>query len=296
MPEERADPIGDLAPIRRSKASSTAIPIGCCSRPCMSARGLDCRFCFRREMVGPQGLGTLLSEADGQSLCLYRGSSGDLGRSSSPAAIRWCSPRAASPRPCSGWLLSIMSKSSAFTPAFPWSSRSAIDEALIAALKESGKTAYVALHANHPRELTPAARAACVRLVDAGIVMISQSVLLKGVNDDPDTLAALMRAFVETRIKPYYLHHPDLAPGTSHFRLVSKRDAPWLQASAGVSQDCASRPISSTFRAGTGRLSSDLTPSARQVAATRSRTSKAASTPILPRSEGTGVGADRKLR
>jgi lysine 2,3-aminomutase len=45
-------------------------------------------------------------------------------------------------------------------------------------------------------------------------------VLLKGVNDDPDTLAALMRAFVETRVKPYYLHHPDLAPGTSHFRLT----------------------------------------------------------------------------
>ena len=77
----------------------------------------------------------------------------------------------------------------------------------------------MALHANHPRELTAEARAACARLVDAGVVMISQSVLLRGVNDDPDTLTALMRAFVETRIKPYYLHHPDLAPGTSHFRL-----------------------------------------------------------------------------
>ncbi len=49
--------------------------------------------------------------------------------------------------------------------------------------------------------------------------MVSQSVLLKGVNDDADVLAELMRAFVEMRIKPYYLHHPDLAPGTSHFRL-----------------------------------------------------------------------------
>jgi lysine 2,3-aminomutase len=94
-----------------------------------------------------------------------------------------------------------------------------VDEALIAALKASGKTTYVALHANHPRELTPAARDACARLVDSGIVMISQSVLLRGVNDDPEVLAELMRAFVETRIKPYYLHHPDLAPGTSHFRL-----------------------------------------------------------------------------
>ena len=90
---------------------------------------------------------------------------------------------------------------------------------MIAALKASGKTVYVALHANHPRELTEEARAACARLVDAGIVLVSQSVLLKGVNDDPDVLAALMKAFVETRVKPYYLHHPDLAPGTSHFRL-----------------------------------------------------------------------------
>jgi lysine 2,3-aminomutase len=95
-----------------------------------------------------------------------------------------------------------------------------IDDALISALKASGKTVYVALHANHPRELTPEARAACARLVDAGIVMISQSVLLKGVNDDPAVLGELMKGFVEARVKPYYLHHPDLAPGTSHFRLT----------------------------------------------------------------------------
>ena len=56
------------------------------------------------------------------------------------------------------------------------------------------------------------------RFVDTGIPMLSQSVLLKGVNDDPQTLGALMRAFVECRIKPYYLHHGDLAPGTSHLR------------------------------------------------------------------------------
>jgi lysine 2,3-aminomutase len=77
---------------------------------------------------------------------------------------------------------------------------------------------YVALHANHPRELTDAARAACQHLIDAGIAMVSQSVLLKGVNDDADTLEALMRRFVEMRVKPYYLHHGDLAPGTTHLR------------------------------------------------------------------------------
>jgi lysine 2,3-aminomutase len=90
---------------------------------------------------------------------------------------------------------------------------------LIAALNSSGKTVYVAVHANHARELTDAARAACARLADAGIPLVSQTVLLKGINDDAETLAALMRAFIEARIKPYYLHHPDLAPGTVHFRL-----------------------------------------------------------------------------
>jgi lysine 2,3-aminomutase len=48
--------------------------------------------------------------------------------------------------------------------------------------------------------------------------MLSQSVLLRGVNDDPTVLAELMRRFVENRIKPHYLHHGDLARGTSHFR------------------------------------------------------------------------------
>jgi lysine 2,3-aminomutase len=76
----------------------------------------------------------------------------------------------------------------------------------------------VVLHANHARELTDAAREACARFIDSGIPMLSQSVLLRGVNDDPATLGALMRALVECRIKPYYLHHGDLAPGTSHLR------------------------------------------------------------------------------
>jgi lysine 2,3-aminomutase len=93
-----------------------------------------------------------------------------------------------------------------------------VTDALVAALKTSSKTVYVALHADHAAELTPAARTACAKLVDAGIPMLGQTVLLKGVNDDPATLTALMRAMVETRIKPYYLHHADLAPGTSHFR------------------------------------------------------------------------------
>ena len=66
--------------------------------------------------------------------------------------------------------------------------------ALVKALKIKGKATYVVLHANHARELTDAAREACDRFIDAGIPMLSQSVLLKGVNDDPQTLGALLRS------------------------------------------------------------------------------------------------------
>jgi lysine 2,3-aminomutase len=94
-----------------------------------------------------------------------------------------------------------------------------VSDELVAALRAPGATSYVAVHANHAREFSPPARQAIARLVDGGVPLVSQSVLLKGVNDDVESLADLMRAFVEHRIKPYYLHHPDLAPGTSHFRL-----------------------------------------------------------------------------
>ena len=94
-----------------------------------------------------------------------------------------------------------------------------IDARMIEALKSSKKTLYLALHANHPRELGAAAQEALAKLAGAGIALVSQTVLLRGVNDDFETLAALMRRFVELRVKPYYLHQADLAPGTSHFRV-----------------------------------------------------------------------------
>jgi lysine 2,3-aminomutase len=89
------------------------------------------------------------------------------------------------------------------------------------------------LHTNHPAELTPQVRSACARLVDAGIPLLSQSVLLRGVNDDPGTLGRLMRALVETRIKPYYLHHADLAPGTAHFRTTIEQGQALMRALRG---------------------------------------------------------------
>jgi lysine 2,3-aminomutase len=100
----------------------------------------------------------------------------------------------------------------------PVSDPKRIDADIVRALRVEGATTWLALHANHPKEFTASAREACARIVDAGIPMVSQSVLLRGVNDDAATIEALMRSFVENRIKPYYLHHGDLAPGTAHLR------------------------------------------------------------------------------
>ena len=93
-----------------------------------------------------------------------------------------------------------------------------VTEALLAALRVS-KPVWMVLHCNHARELSADVAAACGRLTKAGIPLLSQSVLLRGVNDDVDTLGELMRRFVALKVKPYYLHHPDMARGTARFRL-----------------------------------------------------------------------------
>ena len=93
-----------------------------------------------------------------------------------------------------------------------------VTDEMASALTSTGQAVYVGVHANHPRELSSAARAAISRLQKVGIVLLSQTVLLRGINDDVATLEALFRAFVELGIRPYYLHHADLAPGTAHFR------------------------------------------------------------------------------
>jgi len=90
---------------------------------------------------------------------------------------------------------------------------------LIAALS-ADKPVWLSIHCNHPRELSPAVREALDRLARAGVPLISQTVLLKGVNDSVATLSELMRALVACRVRPYYLHHPDRAPGTARFRLT----------------------------------------------------------------------------
>jgi lysine 2,3-aminomutase len=93
-----------------------------------------------------------------------------------------------------------------------------ITAALVAALRQA-KPVFIAVHANHAREFTPDAAGALARLADAGLPLLGQSVLLRGVNDDAAAMEALLRAMLRNRIKPYYLHSLDAAPGTARFQV-----------------------------------------------------------------------------
>lgn len=92
-----------------------------------------------------------------------------------------------------------------------------IDDALCDALRAFPST-WVMTHFNHPKELTPLAREACARLVDHGLPVMNQSVLLRGVNDRAETLEALFRGLVRARVRPYYLLQADPVRGTGHLR------------------------------------------------------------------------------
>ncbi len=214
-PEERADPIGDhvKSPVRgvvhRYPDRVLLKIVGVCP--------VYCRFCFRREMVGPAAEANLTAAEIEEALAYIRAHSEIW-----EVILTGGDPFVMSPRRMEE--ISRALGAIAHVKIVRWHTRvpvvapERVTADLVAALGLSRKTVYVALHANHPRELTPASRDAIGRIVDAGIPVVSQTVLLAGVNDDVDTLEALMRAFVEARVKPYYLHHGDLAPGTAHFR------------------------------------------------------------------------------
>jgi lysine 2,3-aminomutase len=214
-PQEMADPIGDFAHspvpgvVHRYPDRVLLKPTHTCAT--------YCRFCFRREMVGPDGEGSL-SPAQLDAALAYIAARPAIWE----VIVTGGDPFVLSPRRLRDLITRLEAvehvKVVRFHTRVPVVDPARVAPALVRALRAGTKAVYVALHADHPRELTQAARAACARLVDAGVPMVSQSVLLKGVNDDPETLAALMRAFVESRVKPYYLHHGDLAPGTSHLR------------------------------------------------------------------------------
>ena len=229
-PGERGDPIGDDAHapvpgiVHRYPDRVLLKLVHVCA--------VYCRFCFRREMVGP-GKDNALSEEAYRAALAYILSHGEIWE----VILTGGDPLMLSPRR----LKEIMADLAAIDHVriirihtrLPVADPQRITAALVDALKVQGAATWVALHANHPRELNAAVRSACARLIDAGIPLVSQSVLLRGVNDDVATLEALMRAFVETRIKPYYLHHGDLAPGTAHLRTTLEHGQSLLRALRG---------------------------------------------------------------
>jgi len=175
-----------------------------------------CRFCFRREQVG-QGNG-LLPAADLDRALAYIAEHPEIWE----VIVTGGDPFVLSARRIAALVRRLDAVPHVavirFHTRVPVAAPRRVRPALVAALRVD-KAVYVVIHANHPRELTPAMRGAVGRLVRAGIPVLSQSVLLRGVNDDPAVLEALFRGLVAMRVKPYYLHHPDLAPGTAHFRL-----------------------------------------------------------------------------
>lgn len=215
-PGERVDPIGDDAyspvpgVVHRYPDRALLKIVGVCA--------VYCRFCFRREMVGP-GAASLLSDAALEQAFAYFAGHPEIWE----VILTGGDPFMLSPRRMGeviGRLAALPHvKIVRHHTRVPLAAPERVTPAFVAALKAPGITPYVAVHVNHARELTPAARAALARLSDAGIPLLSQTVLLRGVNDSAETLADLFRALVECRVKPYYLHHPDLAPGTGHFRL-----------------------------------------------------------------------------
>jgi len=213
QPEENADPIGDDAHspvegvVHRYPDRVLLKLVNACA--------VYCRFCFRREMVGPGRGG--LSRAALEAALGYIADTPEVWE----VILTGGDPLVLSPRRLKAvmaWLAAVDHvKVIRVHTRLPVVAPERITPALVKALR-TDKATYVVLHANHAHELTEAARAACARLIDAGVPMLSQAVLLRGVNDDADTLGQLMRTLVECRIKPYYLHHADLAPGTAHFR------------------------------------------------------------------------------
>ena len=213
-PEEMLDPIGDQphSPVpgivHRYPDRVLLKPVHVCS--------VYCRFCFRREMVGPGS--EALDPAELEAALDYI--------RNTPAVweviLTGGDPFVLSPRRL-GLIMEALNKIEhvkviRFHTRVPVADPLRVTPELVAAL-QSEKAVYVVVHCNHANELSDKARAAVQLLVKAGIPLLSQSVLLRGVNDTVEALEKLFRSLVEIRIKPYYLHHPDMAPGTSHFRL-----------------------------------------------------------------------------
>ena len=217
LPEENPDPIGDdvHSPIKGIVHRYPDRVLLKLSNVC----AVYCRYCFRREMVGP-GEG-VLNEAEIEEALTYIKSQPDIFE----VILTGGDPLVVAPR----LLDQVMSALEEIEHVqvirvhtrVPIAAPDKITLEMAQALARR-KQVYVALHINHANEITQDVKNALHNLKHAGCILLSQSVLLKDVNDNADSLETLFRALIVLGVKPYYLHHPDLAPGTSHFRLSLK--------------------------------------------------------------------------
>lgn len=215
-PGELTDPIGDEArsPVKgivhRYPDRVLLKPLHVCP--------VYCRFCFRREKVGPGGE-ALSAEELAAALAYIRGRPEIW-----EVILTGGDPLMLAPRRL-GELMAALDAIPHVAVVrlhsrVPIVDPERVTDELVRALRKPGRVAvWLAVHCNHARELAPSTRAALARLADAGLPLMGQTVLLKGVNDTVETLEALMRALVTARVKPYYLHHPDMVRGTGHFRI-----------------------------------------------------------------------------
>jgi lysine 2,3-aminomutase len=212
-PEERADPIGDerWSPVpgivHRYPDRVLLKPLLLCP--------VYCRFCFRREVVGKQA--AMLDDAALQRAFAFIRERSQIWE----VIVTGGDPFLLSPRRV-GEIVRTLDQIPQlgvirFHTRVPLVDPGRVRPSLVEALAAQ-KAVYVVIHANHPRELTPNSTEALLRLSRAGIPLLSQTVLLRGVNDDAAILEQLFRNLVARRVKPYYLHHADLARGTSRFR------------------------------------------------------------------------------
>ena len=177
-----------------------------------------CRFCFRREAVGPGGAGGLTPVELDAALAYVAGKPEVW-----EVILTGGDPLVLSPRRLGDLVARLADiphvKILRVHTRLPVADPGRITQALVRALSGSRLSLAVGVHVNHVRELTPEADAALERLKRSGAMLLSQTVLLRGVNDRVETLGELMRALVERGVRPYYLHHPDPAPGTARFRV-----------------------------------------------------------------------------
>jgi lysine 2,3-aminomutase len=228
-PAELADPIGDEArsPVKgivhRYPDRVLLKPLHVCP--------VYCRFCFRREKVGPGG--EALSAAELSAALDYIRTHPGIWE----VILTGGDPLMLTARRMAGLIEALDAIPHVAVirvhSRVPIVDPKRVTGELVVALTPKRATPWFGVHCNHARELTAAARAALARLADAGIPLMGQTVLLAGVNDDVETLEQLMRALVVARVKPYYLHHPDLVRGTGHFRLSVKRGQALMKALRG---------------------------------------------------------------